>query len=154
MLTLQFIPHNQIINLDSQERIKKILGFVKQEKIVVLEGRLRDEEEGELIKKTMESIDERFTGIELGVIKPESKDDSFYQKVQKILVRLLLGNREGFTIIGPANIIKEIKKDPDKIELYTTDKPKFQKKKDKDKGKVDKISSEKEISTKKEEIKK
>jgi len=32
---------------------------------------------------------------------------------------LLLGNRSGLTIIGPANVVKEIKQDPDKIQLFT-----------------------------------
>ncbi len=117
MLTLQFISYNQIADLESEDRIKKLLDFVKQDKIVLLEGRLREEEEADLIKKTMENIDEKFTGIELGVVHPEDKDENLYKQIQKILVRLLLGNRNGFTIIGPANIIQEIKKDPDKIEL-------------------------------------
>ena len=118
MLTLQFVPYDQIANLDSEQRINKIIDVVKQEKIVFLEGRLQDQEEADLIKKTMEAIDEKFTGIELGVVHSEEKDASFYKKIHKILVRLLLGNREGFTIIGPANIVKEIKKDPDKIQLF------------------------------------
>ena len=36
-----------------------------------------------------------------------------------MLYKLLLGNRQGLTIIGPATIIKEIKKNPNKIELLT-----------------------------------
>lgn len=137
MLTLQFISYNQIAELSSAERINKLLGFVKQEKIVLLEGRLKEEEEADLIKKTMEDIDEKFTGIELGVVHPEEKETSFYKQIQKILIRLLLGNREGFTIIGPANIIQEIKKDPDKIQLFMKDshpsKPKTSKKSSKNK---------------------
>ena len=121
MLTLQFVPYSNIANMDSAERIKTLLESVKEEKIVLLEGRLREEEEAELIKKTMESIDEKFTGIELGVIHPEGKDLRLPERIRKMLIRLLLGNRNGFTIIGPANIIKEIKKDPDKIQLFTKD---------------------------------
>ena len=34
---------------------------------------------------------------------------------------MLLGNRQGLTIIGPASIVKEIKQDPDKIQLLTKD---------------------------------
>ena len=121
MLTLQFIPYSEIAGLNSEDRIKRLLELVKDEKIILLEGRLKETEEAELIKKTMESINEKFTGIELGVVNPHGKDISIYRQLQKILVRLLLGNREGFTIIGPANIIKEIKKDPDKIQLFTKD---------------------------------
>jgi hypothetical protein len=119
MLTLQFIPYSDIAGLNSEERIKKLLEIAKEEKIILLEGRLRETEEVELIKKTMESINEKFSGIELGVVYPQGVGKGVYTKLQKLLVRLLLGNREGFTIIGPANIIKEIKKDPDKIQLLT-----------------------------------
>ena len=30
----------------------------------------------------------------------------------------MLGNRIGFTIIGPATIVREIKQDPGKIQLF------------------------------------
>ena len=86
MLTLQFIPHSNIANLSSEERIKKLIGIVKDEKIILLEGRLREEEETELIKKTMEAITEKFTGIELGVIYPRGKDTTLYKRLQ-ILIR-------------------------------------------------------------------
>lgn len=119
MLTLQFVTYSSIASLSSQDRIRKILQLVKDEKIVLLEGRLKEEEEAELIKATMESITDRFSGIELGVIPPEKRDSGLYKKLQQLLVRLLLGTRDGFTIVGPANIIKEIKKDPDKIQLFT-----------------------------------
>jgi hypothetical protein len=119
MLTLQFVPYIDIAALDSEHRLKKLLDIVKEDKIILLEGRLKEQEEAELIKKTMESIDEKFTGIELGVVYPEGKDKGLYKTIQRIMVRWLLGDRVGFTIIGPANIIKEIKKDPDKIQLFT-----------------------------------
>ncbi len=133
MLTLQFIPYSDIANLNSEQRLKKLLDIVKEDKIILLEGRLKDTEEADLIKKTMESIDEKFTGIELGVVYPEGKDLTLYRRLQQLLVRWLLGSRGGFTIIGPANIIKEIKKDPDKIQLMTKEslftKPVLKKKK-------------------------
>ena len=44
-------------------------------------------------------------------------------------VGALLGDRKGFTVIGPATIVKQIKKDPDKIELFTKEAYKKRKKK-------------------------
>jgi hypothetical protein len=41
------------------------------------------------------------------------------KKIKKEFFRLMLGNSEGMTIIGPASVIKEIKRDPNKIQLYT-----------------------------------
>lgn len=117
-LTLQFVPHGEIADLDSVKRIKKLLDIAKKNQIVLLEGRLTPEEEADLIQTTMQSIDKKFKGIELSVIYPESSDETF-SKLKQRLANWLLGNRSGLTIIGPANIVKEIKQDPDKILLMT-----------------------------------
>lgn len=119
MLTLQFIPYAEIEKLGSARRVNKILDIVKENKIVLLEGRLKKEEESDLIAITMEKIDSKFKGIELSVIDPDLKDEAFFGRIKKKAVNVLLGNRQGLTIIGPATIVKEIKKNPDKIELYT-----------------------------------
>lgn len=119
MLTLQYIPYHEIENLDSEERIKKLLRVVKENKILLLEGRLKQDEETELIKKTMEDIDDDFKGIELGVIYPTKDNLPFFNRIKRTFIDMLLGDRKGLTIIGPANIVKEIKQDPDKIQLFT-----------------------------------
>jgi len=120
-LTLQFIPYGEIEHLASQKRVDKLLRLVKTDKIVLLEGRLRSEEEAELIRRTMEEISDKFTGIELSVVYPESKNVAFFGKVKQTFINLVLGDRRGMTIIGPANVVKEIKQDPDKIQLFTKD---------------------------------
>lgn len=117
-LTFQFVPYAEIQDLSSVKRIQKLLKIVKHNKIILLEGRLRSHEEAELIRKTMEDIDEKFKGIELSVINPSGNDAAFFKKLRKIFVNLLLGNRIGLTIIGPASIIREIKQDPEKIQLF------------------------------------
>ena len=117
MLTLQFIPYVEIENLSSEKRVSKLLNVVKEDKIVVLEGRLKKEEEANLIKQTMECIDDEFKGIELSVIYPDVRNKLALDNVKKMFINLLLGDRNGITIIGPASIVKEIKKDPKKIEL-------------------------------------
>lgn len=118
-LTLQFIPYSEISELGSARRVKKIIDVVKQNKIVLLEGRLKKEEEKDLIAITMEEIDEKFKGIELAVVNSESKDAALLTKLRFNLMNAILGDRTGLTIIGPASIVKEIKKNPDKIELFT-----------------------------------
>jgi len=121
MLTLQFVPYAEIEELGSARRVKKLLDIVKQNKIILLEGRLKKEEETDLIAITMEEIDDKFKGIELAVINPEKKDQNFFRAVRSGITNMILGNRQGFTIIGPATVVKQIKKDPDKIELFTSD---------------------------------
>jgi len=119
MLTLRFVPYSEIETLGSARRVKKLLDIAKENKIVLLEGRLKKEEEADLIAITMEEIDDTFKGIELAVINPELKEPTFMQKVKTNFMGVLLGDRKGFTIIGPATIVKQIKKDPEKIELFT-----------------------------------
>lgn len=123
MLTLQFLPYSQIAGLDSDKKIKRILRLVKDENIVLMEGNLSKDEETELIKRTMEEIKGRFRGIEISTIDSEDKNtNDFFNNAKKFIYNFLVGNRSGFTIIGPASIIKEIKKDPNKIQLLTLDK--------------------------------
>ena len=121
MLTLQFVPYQEIEDLTSRRRINKLLNIAKQDNIVLLEGRLTKDEEGALIQKTMEEINSKFKGIELGVIYPEQKSNDLLKKLKSNFISMLLGNRQGLTIIGPASIVKEIKQDPDKIQLLTKD---------------------------------
>lgn len=121
MLTLQFIPYYEIDGLSSEKRISKLLKSVKANKIVLLEGRLKPEEEGELIQRTMSEINDSFRGIELSTINNAVLTEGFLKRLKVKLVNMLLGNRHGLTIIGPAKIVKEIKQDPDKIQLFTED---------------------------------
>lgn len=120
MVTLRILPYTEIEHLSSLGRIRKVLNIAKENKIVLLQGRLKREEEAELIKTTMEEIDKTFKGIELAVIYPnESKDAGVFESIKNSLINTLLGDRQGLTIVGPATIVKQIKKDPKKIELLT-----------------------------------
>src|SRR3990167_11419342 len=120
-LTLQFVPYGDIEVLDSESRIGKLLGIVKNKNIVLMEGRLRPEEETMLIQRTMEAIDKQFKGVELCTIFPEDRNLAVFRKIRKNFTSFLLGNREGLTIIGPATVVKEIRRDPNKIQLFTVD---------------------------------
>ena len=121
MLTLQFIPYREIQNLSSIGRIRKLLNLAKENKIVLLEGRLSKDEETELIKTTMEEINASFKGIELAVVNPSERDEDVFAKLRTGLVGMLIGNRQGFTIIGPAKVIKSIKRDPNKLQILMKD---------------------------------
>ena len=118
-MILRIVPYAEIENLSSLGRIRKLLNIAKENKIVLLQGRLKNDEEEELIKTTMEEITPEFKGIEHSVINP----DQNAKGIGKIR-NFLLGNRTGFTIIGPASIVKDIKKNPNKIELLMNESKK------------------------------
>ena len=73
-LVLQFVPYSDIEDLGPARRVNKLLDIAKQNKIVLLEGRLKKEEEKDLIEITMEEVDNKFKGIELAVINPQKKE--------------------------------------------------------------------------------
>ena len=116
---IQFLPYSEIRNLDSNERIKKILKIILGNNILILQGKLSPEEETRLIGDTMAMIDyvTNFKGIELAVISGNGKE-GFFVKMKKGLANALVGGDLGaITIIGPATIVKEIRRNPKKIEL-------------------------------------
>lgn len=124
MLTLQYIPHHEVMGLDTDTKIKKILASVKEDKIIIVEGKLAPHEESALIKQTMEHIDRKFKGIEICSVNYEPKNQIFMDRVRKNVANFLLRKTPGITIVGPASIVKEIKKDPNKIELLTLERKK------------------------------
>ena len=118
-LMLQVIPFSEIERLGISERIKKILNLVVSNKIVLIHGRLKPEEEARLIEDTMVMVDhvKNFKGIELAVIEPQMGDKSFWEKMKYGVAKRLVGDNTALTIVGPSSIVKDIKKDPKKIEL-------------------------------------
>jgi len=72
-----------------------------------------------LIEDTMIMIGniKGFKGVELAVISPESDERTLFQKFKFGVARALVGQQDALTIIGPASIVKEMKKDPKKLEV-------------------------------------
>jgi hypothetical protein len=122
MVTLRILPYSEIQHLSSLSRIRRILNIAKENKIVLLQGRLKKEEEAELIKVTMEEIDKKFKGIELAVVYPnEAKNQGMIATFKNNIINRILGDMQGLTVVGPATVVKQIRNDPKKIELFTTE---------------------------------
>ncbi|MBN2420790.1 DUF2073 domain-containing protein [Candidatus Woesearchaeota archaeon] len=117
MVTLQLMSYSEIEGLSSLGKIRKLLDAARDETVVLLQGRLKPEEETELIKVTMEKINKEFKGIELAVVKPGKTHETGFAKLRSNIINTVLGDRQGFTLIGPANVVKAIKKNPDRIQL-------------------------------------
>ena len=118
-LSLQVIPFSEIEKMGISERVKKILNLVLGSRIVIIHGRLRAEEEARLIEDTMAMVDhiKGFKGIELAVFAPNMKEKGIFDKMKYNLAKSLVGDSAALTVIGPSSIVKEIRKDPKKIEL-------------------------------------
>jgi len=117
--SIRFMPYSEIKHLDSTQRIRKILDIAFENYILILQGRLRPEEETRLIEDTMAMIDhvKNFKGIELAVISSEERLSVLDKFKNRLVMSLSGGDLGAITIIGPASIVKEIKRDPKKIEL-------------------------------------
>jgi hypothetical protein len=117
--SVQFLPYSQIKHLNGGERMKKILNIVLGNNILFLQGRLKPDEETRLIGDTMAMAGhlKGFKGVELAVISNHEQLNLLEKTKKRIVDVLAGGDLDALTIIGPATVIKEIKRDPKKIEL-------------------------------------
>ena len=118
--SIQFLPYSEIRNLNSDERIKKILDIILGNNILIIQGRLTPNEETRLIGDTVAIIGhvKSFKGVELAVISGNGNDGLFSRMTKGLANALAGGDFSAITIIGPATIVKEIKRNPKKIELF------------------------------------
>jgi hypothetical protein len=118
MVNIEFLSAESLSRMDSKKKLSTIIAAVKKKKIIVLEEGLSRQEERELFTRTMKEISKTrgFTGIEI-VSMGEQLDD-----LRASVVRLLGGKTKGFTIVGPEKLVKEVKRDPEKIGFATSGK--------------------------------
>jgi hypothetical protein len=117
-LTIHFMPYSEIAKEDAFGRVKKLMGLILENKIIILQGRLKPEEETKLIENTMTLIGnlKGFQGVEISTLSGDA-DQTVFDKVRHNIARILVGEQDAITLIGPASFVKEIKRDPKKIEL-------------------------------------
>ena len=118
-LTIHFMPYSEIAYEDAVGRIKKIMGIVLKGKIVILQGKLRPDEEVKLIENSMMLIGNvvGFAGIEIASLSGENENRSLFEGVRRNIAKILVGEQDAITVIGPASVVKEMTKDPKKVEL-------------------------------------
>lgn len=118
-LTIHFMPYSEIAREDSIGRVKKIMGHVLNNKLIVLQGKLHPEDEKTLISNSMTLIGniKGFQGIEIATISSEKENLSLFNKIRYNVAKILVGEQDSMTIIGPATIVKEMKKDPSQMEV-------------------------------------
>ncbi len=122
-LTIQYVPFEEVSDLDSERKIQKLIRIVKQNKLVLMEGTLTSQEEADLIEETMETIDNKFKGVEITSLNPLEKNTKQIQdRLKQIFMEAIFGRRRGLTIIGPANIVREIRKDPNRVQLFLSNR--------------------------------
>jgi hypothetical protein len=113
---VQVLSYDLLKDLTQDSKLKKIMDVVKGGEVVLLEGRLTADEETVLISQALKNVSGKFSGIEIAFLD-SSDSKSVFNKIKTHVLRLLAGNRIGLTVVGPSKIIKEIKMNPDKLEI-------------------------------------
>ena len=128
--------HCEILGKNIEQIAFEKAGIIKKNSIVITGAKKTKvlnviRSAAKLRNSKLFEINKDFKGIELAVLEPNKNKGSPLSIFREGLANVLLGNKQGLTVIGPANIIKEIKKDPNKIELLTKEirAPKKKKKK-------------------------
>ncbi|MEM7821238.1 MAG: DUF2073 domain-containing protein [Candidatus Aenigmatarchaeota archaeon] len=130
-LRLDFVSSSVLEGKTKEKRINFILNKVKDGSVLVTDAVLHPEEEMDLIKETMRRVDDGFPGIEVCSLKKERRGIQFLienineQRYKLIrFIENLTGKKNwkpnlktGITLIGPAKIIKRIKKNPDSFSV-------------------------------------
>ncbi|HEB37181.1 MAG TPA: DUF2073 domain-containing protein [Thermoplasmatales archaeon] len=108
-ITVNLVSRSKFEELTSGEKVEYILNEVKKGKILVLESGLTPTEQSALIQQTMKKIDhDTFIGIEM---------EGYPEEKLGFLQRLLgIPRKPRLTVIGPAHLLKTIKKDDAVIE--------------------------------------
>ncbi len=115
-IDLEFIPFESLKSMALEEQVKFIIKKAKENKILIFDSQLTPTEEAKLISETMKHIDKKFSGIEICSLQMD-KNNNFMDKAKSFIFRALTGKMRGTSIIGPAKIIKQIKRDPESISI-------------------------------------
>lgn len=110
---IEFIASSVLSGKTAGEKIHFILSNVKEGKIVVLEEPLTPQEEKQLISRTMARVTKNFPGIEVSSLGEPTATD-----LRARIIRLLGGKTSGLTVVGPSNLVKQVKRDPEKLRLW------------------------------------
>lgn len=108
---IEFLSSNAVDKWTPDKKLAAIIDAVKENKIIVLEEGLSRDEERELFTRVMREIgkSKAFTGIE--IVSLGGEVDAF----RAGLIKMLGGKAKGLTVIGPEKLVKEVKRNPEKI---------------------------------------
>jgi hypothetical protein len=108
-ISVNLVSKEKLDEFTSNEKLNFIIKEVKKGKVLVLEQGLTPFEQTELIENTMKEIkQDTFIGIEMEGYSQDKK--TFIQKLFRII------KKPRMTVIGPADLLKTIRKDSNMIQ--------------------------------------
>jgi uncharacterized protein len=108
-IQVNLVSKQKLEHLTSKDKLQFIIDEVKLGNILVLEHGLSAIEQTELIKRTMEEIEEdTFIGIEMEGYAEDKQ--TIVQKIFRVL------KKPRMTVIGPADLLQTVSKDNEMIQ--------------------------------------
>lgn len=115
-LKIKFIPYEKF----KRDGVKTFMSDLRERTIVLIDAKLSAEEEANIIEETMKRISGKFTGIELNSLELASGSSiTNFERVRNMVIERMTGKKRGLTIIGPSKVVREIRKNPEELLLYT-----------------------------------
>jgi len=113
-VTIEFLSKEKLSEKEFDDKLDLVLDKVKDNSVLVLEEGWTPDEKRELIKSSMENIDDDFPGIEfLGL----TSNNSRLERARNIFYEKFLNEkyRRGLTIVGNARVMEKIKEEKDTV---------------------------------------
>ena len=108
-ISVNLVSRQKLEGFSTDEKLKFILNEIKNGKVLVLENGLTSFEQASLIEQTMKKIEhDTFIGIEM-----EGYGEEKSSFIQKILGKI---KKPRMTVIGPADLLKTVRKDSNMIQ--------------------------------------
>ncbi len=114
-LKIKFLPYEKYKKVGFESFAKDL----EQGTIVLIDAKLKPDEEARIITDTMKKVSEKFKGIELNSLDfAEENGAGIGERIKSGFIELILGRKRGMTLIGPAKIVQRIQKNPEELLLY------------------------------------
>jgi hypothetical protein len=115
-LKIKFIPYEKF----KREGFRSFMKDLQERTIILIDAKLSADEEASIIEETMRKISSRFTGIELNSLELAGGPSiNGVDRVRNMVIERMSGKKRGLTIIGPSKVVREIRKNPEELLLYT-----------------------------------
>lgn len=113
-MTIEFLSKEKLNSTDFDDKLDLVLEKVRNNAVLVLEESWKPGEKRELIKTSMEEVDDDFPGVEFMGLDSES---SRLEKARSFIYERFLNEeyRRGITIVGNSRVMEKIKEEKDTV---------------------------------------
>ncbi len=115
---IEFLGKNSFENRSFHENLEIIIEEVKKGKILIMDNSLNPQKKKKLIEKSMESIDDDFSGIEFTSLETGDFIDKALNKIYMLLGK---DRRRGLTIVGNSKAMRKVKEDKESVSFVAKD---------------------------------